>query len=1102
MKDNNNVVEADSINVSVNLNEALPDNEELIEAVIGDNASSVANESQLIENIIDPELLEEIAEIQALIEGNDQVIDLPDTAAGQELTSNPGSTAVGLERDALESIATSAHETAFFDTPDNTLTQQVTSAVIPPDTDIIGVTATVGVTASLSDATNSGSKTDNITSDNTPDIVGMTEAGATVVITNATDAILDTTTGDGLARHSGITILGTGLADENGAYSITLSELKDGIDVPLIVTATDTAGNTAMAFPTITIDSVIIDPTGEIEITAELTDATNSGLKTDSITNDNTPDIAGITEPNATVVITNEAGNELGTATAHATTGAYSITLTELEDGEVPLTVTSTDVAGNTATATPSITIDTAIISPPTPTTPTPIEITAELTDATNSGLKTDNITNDNTPDIAGITEPNATVVITNEAGNELGTATAHATTGAYSITLTELEDGEVPLTVTSTDVAGNTATATPTITIDTVIIDPTGEIEITAELTDATNSGLKTDSITNDNTPDIAGITEPNAAVVITNEAGTTVLGTAIAHATTGAYSITLTELANGANIPLTVTATDVAGNTATTTPTITIIDEAQVQITGVAITSGYDEVSIYSGAYLSVGASGVLNGGILTNGYTSIGASGTLGGNISSGGYTSTGAGAVVDGSILSGDYVTAGAGSTIDGEIAAVNAISLSAGTSQEKLDSELVLKEQEEANISVREAQEVLKNKNSDDGDVYVLDESLGNNTLVEGIYNADNLNTVDGTTLTLDGQNLANQTWIFNVSNILALGANTKVELINAGEGASVIWNAHAGYASIGAGAEILGTIYAKNYISVGADVIVTGPNGTNGGLFTQSNYMTFGAGVQVGVASTIDTFITNEVKGIAVAGSEVTIHSENPDSVNSASVVLGTVLADGTGNFTYTLTAKDVIILEGADTNTITASIIIDGETVTSDAFIYNDQLSGTYGDDILVGSVGIDTINGGIGSDTLTGGDGNDTLTGGAGADTFIWQDGDAGIDTIKDFSFAEGDKLDLSDILADLTTGDALDDYLNFSYDNSNTTIDVFVGGDASASGTPNQTIILEGVDLGSDDVVIINSLFSGDNAGTLIISDVPAIDSSTVVLNEIPE
>jgi hypothetical protein len=77
-----------------------------------------------------------------------------------------------------------------------------------------------------------------------------------------------------------------------------------------------------------------------------------------------------------------------------------------------------------------------------------------------------------------------------------------------------------------------------------------------------------------------------------------------------------------------------------------------------------------------------------------------------------------------------------------------------------------------------------------------------------------------------------------------------------------------------------------------------------------------------------------------------------------------------------------------------------------------------------------------------------------------------------------------------------------LNFSSANSDTTIDVFVGGDASASGTPNQTIILEGVDLGSDDVVIINNLFSGDNAGTLIISDVPAIDSSTMVLNEIPE
>jgi hypothetical protein len=63
--------------------------------------------------------------------------------------------------------------------------------------------------------------------------------------------------------------------------------------------------------------------------------------------------------------------------------------------------------------------------------------------------------------------------------------------------------------------------------------------------------------------------------------------------------------------------------------------------------------------------------------------------------------------------------------------------------------------------------------------------------------------------------------------------------------------------------------------------------------------------------------------------------------------------------------------------------------------------------------------------------------------------------------------------------------------------------VKGNASASGTPDQKIILEGVGFsGSSDKDIINNLFNGDNAGPLIISDSPvAIDPSTMVL-EIPE
>ncbi|XBT52822.1 VCBS domain-containing protein [Aeromonas veronii] len=83
-----------------------------------------------------------------------------------------------------------------------------------------------------------------------------------------------------------------------------------------------------------------------------------------------------------------------------------------------------------------------------------------------------------------------------------------------------------------------------------------------------------------------------------------------------------------------------------------------------------------------------------------------------------------------------------------------------------------------------------------------------------------------------------------------------------------------------------------------------------------------------------------------------------------------------------------------------------------------NDTLYGGSGNDNLDGGAGNDLLSGGLGNDILRGGLGNDILTGDAGADTFVWQKGDTtpGIvtkDYVTDFSKAEGDKLDLSDLL-----------------------------------------------------------------------------------------
>ena len=75
-----------------------------------------------------------------------------------------------------------------------------------------------------------------------------------------------------------------------------------------------------------------------------------------------------------------------------------------------------------------------------------------------------------------------------------------------------------------------------------------------------------------------------------------------------------------------------------------------------------------------------------------------------------------------------------------------------------------------------------------------------------------------------------------------------------------------------------------------------------------------------------------------------------------------------------------------------------------------NDTIKGNSAANYLFGFDGDDTIDGGAGNDQIEGGRGADTLTGGKGADHFIFAsplDGKA--DTITDFSFSEGDLLQL---------------------------------------------------------------------------------------------
>ncbi|MDG9855321.1 retention module-containing protein [Pseudomonas nitroreducens] len=116
-------------------------------------------------------------------------------------------------------------------------------------------------------------------------------------------------------------------------------------------------------------------------------------------------------------------------------------------------------------------------------------------------------------------------------------------------------------------------------------------------------------------------------------------------------------------------------------------------------------------------------------------------------------------------------------------------------------------------------------------------------------------------------------------------------------------------------------------------------------------------------------------------------------------------------------------------------------------------------GNDILEGGAGNDLMFGQGGNDKLIGGPGDDIMYGGTGADEFIWKSGDTGHDVIKDFSIAEGDSLNLADLLQGaLPTADSLSHYLSFSVNSGTTSIAV----SPTSGGAATQTIDLANVDL----------------------------------------
>jgi Ice-binding-like/PEP-CTERM motif len=236
------------------------------------------------------------------------------------------------------------------------------------------------------------------------------------------------------------------------------------------------------------------------------------------------------------------------------------------------------------------------------------------------------------------------------------------------------------------------------------------------------------------------------------------------------------------------------------------------------------------------NIGAGATVKGNFQVGGVGTTGADATVKGNFESGLAGTTGAGARIDGNFNTGTFPTLGAGSTVGGSIGATNVSDMNA--MKTAMTSSLAA-----TKVELDAEKSTLSAMGTGTG----LEATMTTNqTFLAGVYSAASWSTTAGTTLTLDGQNMANQTWVFNIVDILATGANSHIELINAGTNAQVFWNT-GGYASLGADSTFLGFVLAKTYISVGANAVLSNLEGAScGGLFSSTSYVSIGAGAQVG----------------------------------------------------------------------------------------------------------------------------------------------------------------------------------------------------------------------------------------------------------------
>jgi hypothetical protein len=345
-----------------------------------------------------------------------------------------------------------------------------------------------------------------ITNDSTPTISGTTDVEAPGVVT--------------------LTIAGQTLTatPSSGAWSVPSAILANGT-YSVAASVTDGAGNPGNATQQLTIDTVppVIAIDGGMSMT----------------TNDPTPTIAGTTDAAPGTVVAVTVGSQTLTALVQSA-GTWSVMPAELADGVVTVVASVTDAAGNQTSASEALTVDT--VAP-----------AVTITGGPNA------LTNDATPDISGTAGVTPGTIVTVTLADQTLTAPVQDG-GGWSVTAAALADGPHRVVMSVSDEAGNLASLTQMLTVETE-----------APLVTIAGGASTT---TTDLDPTITGTSDAAAGSVVTVSIGGQALTTLLQ--ADGTWNATPPTPLHDGVWAVTASAVDPAGNVGSASQTLTITNDA----------------------------------------------------------------------------------------------------------------------------------------------------------------------------------------------------------------------------------------------------------------------------------------------------------------------------------------------------------------------------------------------------------------------------------------------------------------------------------------------------------------------------------------------